>query len=175
MKRFLVLFLVLSMLLAGISAAFAQDAPAEIVVPEGRILVKYWSPYGSGSSAWIDENAINVFNAAQDKYFVVREYNGGYYDQIAKLMATEQKDLPAFCNSAPLTSSVAVASTVPLTAVALSKPVESTTSPVCDFTVAPAPTVMSPSTDVSATSPLTDSTLPFTATSPAAVALTDLP
>ena len=99
MKRFLVLFLVLSMLLAGISAAFAQDAPAEIVVPEGRILVKYWSPYGSGSSAWIDENAINVFNAAQDKYFVVREYNGGYYDQIAKLMATEQKDLPAFCNS----------------------------------------------------------------------------
>ena len=99
MKRVLVVFLVLSMLLAGISAAFAQDAPAEIVVPEGRILVKYWSPYGSGSSAWIDENAINVFNAAQDKYFVVREYNGGYYDQIAKLMATEQKDLPAFCNS----------------------------------------------------------------------------
>ena len=105
MKRFLVVFLVLSMLLAGISAAFAQDAPAEIVVPEGRILVKYWSPYGSGSSAWIDENAINVFNAAQDKYFVVREYNGGYYDQIAKLMATEQKDLPAFCNSSSSTVS----------------------------------------------------------------------
>ena len=99
MKRILVLFLVLSVLFAGVFSANAQDAAPEIVVPEGRIVVNYWCPHGSGTSSWIDENAINLFNAAQDKYFVIREYNGGYYDQIAKLMATEQKDLPAFCNS----------------------------------------------------------------------------
>ncbi len=96
MKRFLVLLLALSMFFTGVVSSFAQD---EVVVPEGRVLVKWWSTYASDKADWIDTNAINVFNAMQDKYYVVREYNGGYYDQIAKLMATEQKDLPAFCNS----------------------------------------------------------------------------
>ena len=49
----------------------------------------YWSPYGSGTTKYVDPH-IEAFNNMQDEYWVVREYNGGYYDQIAKLMATEK-------------------------------------------------------------------------------------
>lgn len=94
---------------AQTEAATQTTAPVEVeseseeaaapVAPEDRVIVKYWCPHGSGTSTWIDENVINAFNESQDKYWVVREYNGGYYDQLAKLQSTEQKDLPAFVNS----------------------------------------------------------------------------
>lgn len=79
-----------------------DDTTAEeetaVVVPEGRVEVKYWSPYTGNSADFVD-GIINEFNEMQETYFVVREYNGGYYDQIAKLQATEQSGLPALCNS----------------------------------------------------------------------------
>lgn len=123
MKKFLALALALAMTLSlaacgkkedpaasgsgsgGTSSAVTPPATDEnawhtsdTAVPEGRIEVKYWCPHGSGTSAWVD-GIINEFNTMQDKYFVVREYNGGYYDQIAKLQATDKSELPAFCNS----------------------------------------------------------------------------
>lgn len=63
-----------------------------------RIEVKYWSPY-TGTSAEFVQGIIDEFNAQQDTYTVVMEYNGGYYDQIAKLQATDTNNLPALCNS----------------------------------------------------------------------------
>lgn len=78
--------------------AGTEGEETQVVVPEGRIEVKYWSPY-TGSSAEFVDGIINEFNEMQDTYFVVREYNGGYYDQIAKLQATDQSGLPALCNS----------------------------------------------------------------------------
>ena len=70
-----------------------------VMVPAGRIPVRYWCPHGSGTSKNLDNIAVNVFNESQDKYFIVRTYQGGYYDQLAKLQATEQADLPALVNS----------------------------------------------------------------------------
>ena len=54
-----------------------------VMVPAGRIPVRYWCPHGSGTSKHLDNIAINVFNQSQDKYFVIRTYQGGYYDQLA--------------------------------------------------------------------------------------------
>ena len=105
------LFSLLAALMALVMVLSACGKPADdpagdegegepvVEIPEGRIVVNYWCPHGSGTSATLDEIAINVFNESQDKYWVVREYNGGYYDQLAKLQATEQKDLPALVNS----------------------------------------------------------------------------
>ena len=101
MKKFLALALALAMTLSlaacgkkedpaasgsgsgGTSSAVTPPATDEnawhtsdTAVPEGRIEVKYWCPHGSGTSAWVD-GIINEFNTMQDKYFVVREYNGG--------------------------------------------------------------------------------------------------
>lgn len=106
MKKFLALLLALIMALSLVACGGSNEEPAptdegeatEVVVPEGRIKVMYWSPYTGTSADFVDE-IINEFNTMQDTYFVVREFNGGYYDQIAKLMATEKKDLPALCNS----------------------------------------------------------------------------
>lgn len=82
------------------SAALEVDTEIDgIMVPAGRIPVRYWCPHGSGTSAKLDELAVNTFNESQDKYFIVRSYQGGYYDQLAKLMATDQADLPALVNS----------------------------------------------------------------------------
>lgn len=112
MKKILALILTLVMALSLVACGEkpvddAQEEDTSIVLeegneygaPAGRILVMYWSPYGSSTAQYVDEY-INAFNnEVQDTYWVVREYNGGYYDQIAKLMATEQKDLPALVNS----------------------------------------------------------------------------
>ena len=70
-----------------------------VMVPAGRIPVRYWCPHGSGTSKKLDNLAVNTFNESQDKYFIIRTYQGGYYDQLAKLQATEQADLPALVNS----------------------------------------------------------------------------
>ena len=78
--------------------ASTEEETVEVVVPEGRVEVKYWSPYTGNSADFVD-GIINEFNEMQETYFVVREYNGGYYDQIAKLQATDQSALPALCNS----------------------------------------------------------------------------
>lgn len=70
----------------------AQDAPA------GRVNVMYWCPY-TGNGAERVQKIIDGFNGSQDKYFVQMEYNGGYFDQLAKLQATDKANLPALCNS----------------------------------------------------------------------------
>ena len=113
MKKVLALILTLAMALSLAACGKSADKPDKSnpnvipedawkvsanEIPKGRTLVKYWSPFGSGTASKMD-SFINAFNGSQDTYFVVREYNGGYYDQIAKLMATEQADLPALCNS----------------------------------------------------------------------------
>ena len=112
MKKILALILTLVMVLSLVACGEKQptDDPVEedtsIILqegneygaPAGRVLVMYWSTYGSSTAEFVDV-FIKEFNESQDEYWVVREYNGGYYDQIAKLMATEQKDLPALCNS----------------------------------------------------------------------------
>lgn len=79
-------------------AAEGEGEEAAVIVPEGRIEVKYWCPYTGASAEFVDV-IISEFNEMQDTYFVVREYNGGYYDQITKLQATDQSGLPALCNS----------------------------------------------------------------------------
>ena len=111
MKKILALILTLVMVLSLVACGEKPvDDPVEedtsIILqegneygaPAGRVLVMYWSTYGSSTAEFVDV-IIKEFNEMQDEYWVVREYNGGYYDQIAKLMATEQKDLPALCNS----------------------------------------------------------------------------
>ena len=113
MKKILALILTLVMALSLVACGekpVEPDQPEEpdtsIILaegneygaPAGRVLVMYWSPYGSGTTKYVDPH-IEAFNNMQDEYWVVREYNGGYYDQIAKLMATEKKDLPALVNS----------------------------------------------------------------------------
>lgn len=113
MKKILALILTLVMVLSLVACGekpVEPDQPEEpdtsIILqegneygaPAGRVLVMYWSPYGSGTTKYVDPH-IEAFNNMQDEYWVVREYNGGYYDQIAKLMATEKKDLPALVNS----------------------------------------------------------------------------
>lgn len=112
MKKILALILTLIMVLSLVACGekpVEPDQPEEdtsIILqegneygaPAGRVLVMYWSTYGSSTAEFVDV-IIKEFNEMQDEYWVVREYNGGYYDQIAKLMATEQKDLPALCNS----------------------------------------------------------------------------
>lgn len=65
---------------------------------DGKIIVPYWRCY-TGKSAEFVDGIIEEFNASQDKYVVIPEYNGGYYDQFAKLMATDRENLPAMCNS----------------------------------------------------------------------------
>lgn len=101
------LIMVLSLVACGEKPVDTPEEPDQSIVlqegneygaPAGRILVMYWSPYGSGTTKYVDPH-IEAFNNMQDTYWVVREYNGGYYDQIAKLMATEKKDLPALVNS----------------------------------------------------------------------------
>ena len=111
MKKILALILTLIMVLSLVACGEKepeQQEPEDTSIilqegneygaPAGRILVMYWSTYGSSTAEFVDV-IIKEFNEMQDEYWVVREYNGGYYDQIAKLMATEQKDLPALCNS----------------------------------------------------------------------------
>lgn len=86
------------MLLSACGKQTETGSTTQTQTSTGRTEVKYWCPYTGDSADFID-TIINEFNEKQDKYTVVREYNGGYYDQIAKLMATDQSGLPALCNS----------------------------------------------------------------------------
>lgn len=100
MKKFLALILALVM---GFSlvACGNQSKPSDTntITDDGEpVEVMYWSPYTGASAEFVD-TIIREFNAMQSKYVVVREYNGGYYDQIAKMQATDQSGLPALCNS----------------------------------------------------------------------------
>ena len=74
----------------------AQDG--QTPAPADRVSVMYWCPY-TGNGAERVQKIIDGFNGSQDKYFVQMEYNGGYFDQLAKLQATDKANLPALCNS----------------------------------------------------------------------------
>lgn len=91
------LFVILAVLLVAV-CAFAQGAEEKAPEQTGPIQVDYWRCYTGNNADFVD-GIIAEFNAMQDKYVVVPEYNGGYYDQLAKLMATDQENLPALCNS----------------------------------------------------------------------------
>ncbi len=107
MKKFLALLLALVMALSLVACGqtgtddpgTGGDETPGIEVPEGRIAVRYWCPHGESTSKRLDEIAINKFNESQDKYWIVREFNGGYYDMLAKMQVTAKEDLPAFINS----------------------------------------------------------------------------
>lgn len=76
----------------------AQDGQTPAPAPADRVSVMYWCPY-TGNGAERVQKIIDGFNGSQDKYFVQMEYNGGYFDQLAKLQATDKANLPALCNS----------------------------------------------------------------------------
>lgn len=92
------LFIVLAVLLTATCLFAAGSTEKAEEVQDGPITVPYWRCYTGASAEFVD-GIIAEFNASQDKYVVVPEYNGGYYDQLAKLMATDQENLPAMCNS----------------------------------------------------------------------------
>ena len=64
----------------------AQDGQTPAPAPADRVSVMYWCPY-TGNGAERVQKIIDGFNGSQDKYFVQMEYNGGYFDQLAKLQA----------------------------------------------------------------------------------------
>ncbi|MBO4388426.1 MAG: extracellular solute-binding protein [Spirochaetales bacterium] len=101
MKKLLMVFGVLLVAMCVLFAQGSGEKAAESDSPkteDGKIIVPYWRCY-TGSSAEFVDGIIAEFNASQDKYEVVPEYNGGYYDQFAKLMSTDRENLPAMCNS----------------------------------------------------------------------------
>lgn len=103
MKKITLLVLIVLLTTGSLFATGAkEEATLKEIAPtytaDGRIQVMYWSPYAGDNARFLD-GIIAEFNASQDKYSVVRETNGGYYDQLAKMQATERRSLPALCNS----------------------------------------------------------------------------
>ena len=92
------LALMLALVMVGSLVACGEkpvDTPEE---PDGPIEVLYWGGFTKTTGEYMGK-IIEDFNASQDKYVIVREYNGGIYDQLAKMMATEKESLPAMCNA----------------------------------------------------------------------------
>lgn len=103
MKRFTLMVLIALLAIGSLLATGAKEEAVEkgiapTYTKDGRIEVMFWCPYTGDSSDFFD-NIIAEFNDSQDKYFIVKERNGNYYDQLAKMQATEQESLPALCNS----------------------------------------------------------------------------
>ena len=66
---------------------------AESVSKEGRTEITVWHMLsGVGEEAFT--KIVNDFNASQDQYYVVSEYQGSWYDSFAKFKATPQDALP---------------------------------------------------------------------------------
>ena len=80
-----VLLLAMCLFAQGGSEDSAPEPEQKAAAPtqDGKIIVPYWRCY-TGKSAEFVDGIIEEFNASQDKYVVIPEYNGGYYDQFAK-------------------------------------------------------------------------------------------
>lgn len=97
----LVSFLLCLMLVLTGCQALAQQTTTEetITVPEDRIEVQYWCTFTGAYGEFI-QTTIDEFNASQDKYFVVKQYNGNYMEQLAKIQISKLEERPALCTGA---------------------------------------------------------------------------
>lgn len=103
MKKMTLMVLIAVFVITGVFAAGTKEKIVEkeiapTLTKDGRIEVMFWCTYTGDSSDFFDK-IISEFNTSQSKYFVVKERNGNYYDQLAKMQATDRENLPALCNS----------------------------------------------------------------------------
>ena len=90
MKKLMSLLLCSLLLLSCFCSVAAAE---EAVVPEGRIVVNYWCTF-TGDNATFIQTTIDEFNAMQDKYFVVKQYNGNYMEQLSKIQVSKVAERP---------------------------------------------------------------------------------
>ena len=64
----------------AVTAWFQVPAKAE----EGKVTVNFWHSMGGDNEALL-QSVVDAYNASQDKVEVVAEYQGNYYDSIAKV------------------------------------------------------------------------------------------
>lgn len=76
-----------------LTALAPMGVGAEEVSKEGRTEITVWHMLsGVGEEAFTQ--IVNDFNASQDEYYVVSEFQGAWYDSFAKFKATPRESLP---------------------------------------------------------------------------------
>ena len=69
--------------MAAVTAVTAwSQVPAK--AEEGKVTVNFWHSMGGDNEALL-QSVVDAYNASQDKVEVVAEYQGNYYDSIAKV------------------------------------------------------------------------------------------